>query len=110
MGLEEGGKGTPTIGTSVADLFASQTILKHYSTWIFFNNLQTGDSFEIVIYVNDPNATAAERIYDRFTVNGSQTNKPATFIPFIPTDSYRITAQKLAGTDREIRWVRYESN
>jgi len=110
MGLIEGGKGTPIITGSTADLFVPQTVLKHYSTWIFFNNLQNGDSFEIVIFVNDPNIAASERIYDRFTVNDSQANKPGVFIPYITTDSYRITAQKLFGTDRELRWVRYETN
>ena len=42
MGLTEGGKGTPTINGTPADLFSSQTILKHYATWVFFNNLQNG--------------------------------------------------------------------
>ena len=108
MGLEEGAKGALTVGVVIADLFASQTTLKHYSTWINFHNLLVGDSIEITVHVNDPQI-ATERVYTQFTVKDVQT-KPAVFVPFLPTDSYRIEAQKLTGTDREITWVRYESN
>ena len=89
-------------------LFTSQTTLKHYSTLINFHNLASGDSIEITIHTNDPQ-DITERIYDKFTVKGTQAN-PAVLIPFIPSDSFRIQAQKLTGVDREITWVRYESN
>ena len=109
MALSEAGIGAPTIGVGVTDLFASQTVLQHYATYIFFNNLTLGDSFEITIYVNDPNPSAIERIYDQFTVTDAQ-GSPGTFIPFLPTNSYRVTAQKITGTDRVLDWVRYTSN
>ena len=108
MGLEEGDKGFLNVTGSIANLFASQTVLKHYSTWIFFDNLISGDSIEITIHVNDPEAPA-EKIYDIFTVKGAQTN-PSVLIPFIPTDSYRVQAQTITGVNRTINWVRYESN
>jgi len=108
MGLEEGAKGALTVTAVIANLFASQTTLKHYSTWIFFHNLVSGDSIEITIHVNDPQ-DVTERIYDKFTVADAQ-SEPGVFIPFLPTDSFRIEAQKLTGIDREITWVRYESN
>jgi len=108
MGLEEGAKGALTVTAIITNLFPSQTTLKHYSTEINFQNLALGDSIEITIIIHDPQ-TPTERIYDKFTVKDVQT-KPAVFIPFIPTDSYRIQAQKLTGVDRSITWVRYESN
>ena len=104
--LFETAKGTPTIGTLV-NLFVSQTTLQHYSTYINFNNLTSGDSFQITIYINDPN-TPAERIYDQFTVTNAQ-SEPSIFTPFLPTDSYRVTAEKLTGTDSIIDWVLYTS-
>ena len=109
MALSETAKGTPTITSGLVDLFISQTTQQHYSTWVFFHNLTSGDSFEITVFVNDPNPTTAERVYFQVIVNGTQT-APATFIPFVPTNSYRITAQKLTGTDRIIDWVLYTSN
>ena len=108
MALSETLKGTPTIDNTVNDLFASQTIRQHYATWIFFNNLTLGDSFEITIFVNDSN-TPAEIIYDQFIVTDAQPT-PGVFIPFVPTDSYRVTAQKLTGTDRVLDFVLYTSN
>ena len=108
MALTEAAKGTPTVG-ALADLVPTQTVLQHYATWIFFQNLTITEEYEIVVYVNDPNPTTAERIYDTFTVSGAQSD-PAVFIPFIPTDSYRVTAEKISGTDRVIDWVLYTSS
>lgn len=92
---------------TLADLFSSQTTLKFYATTIFFHNLLSGDSIEITIHIKDVNDTV-ERIYDQFTVSNVQP-KPATFIPFLPTGSYRITARTVAGVDRSITWTRHET-
>ena len=97
--------GVQTIGTLV-NLFFSETTLKTYATMIFFHNLTLGDSIEITIYVNDLE-DLTERIYDQFLVSDAQTN-PGTYIPPLPTNSYRITAEKKSGTDREITWTRSE--
>jgi len=97
--------GSETVDTLV-NLFASQTVLKFYATMINFHNLQLGDSIEIVIYINDTDASQ-ERIFDQFIVSDVQTD-PSTYIPPLPTDSYRITAEKISGTNRLITWTRSE--
>jgi len=107
MALTEGANGSQLMTGTAANLFVSQTTLQHYATWIFTNALLAGDVLHIVIFVNDVNG-AAERIYDEFDVSGVQA-KPGVFIPFVPTNSYRITAHQTAGTNRTITWVRYES-
>ena len=95
--------GAETVGALV-NLFASQTILQTYATMINFQNLALGDTIEITIYINDLE-DSLERIFDTFLVSDVQTN-PVVYIPPIPTDSYRITAEKISGTDREITWTR----
>lgn len=107
MVLTEGATGALAVTGSVANLFSSQTTLQHYATWIFFFNLTAGDSIEITIYVEDAQAST-ERIYDQFIVSGVQ-DKPSVFIPFVPTESYRVEAETISGTNRTINWVRYES-
>lgn len=95
--------GSETVGT-ITDLFPSQTTLQTYATMIFFHNLTLGDSIEITIYVNDLE-DSVERIFDQFLVSDAQPDA-GTYIPPLPTDSYRITAEKISGTDREITWTR----
>ena len=95
--------GAQVVGALV-NLFPSQTTLQTYATMINFHNLLLGDSIEITIYVNDLE-DSVERIFDQFLVSDVQTT-PATYIPPLPTDSYRITAEKISGTDREITWTR----
>ena len=89
------------------NLFASQTTLQHYATWIFFHNLLGGDKIEIRVYVNDEQSVV-ERIYDKVTIPGPVTD-PAVFFPFVPTNSYRVTAKQVAGTNRTITWQRLET-
>ena len=107
MALTEGAKGAQLMTGSAANLFSSVTTIAHYAMYIFTDALQSGDILRIIIYVNDPQ-DSTERIYDQFDVSGVQ-SKPAVFIPFLPTDSYRVTAHQTAGTNRTISWVRYES-
>ncbi len=107
MALTEGAKGEQLMTGSAANLFSSVAVLTHFAAYIYTDQLQAGDTIHIVIYVHDPQ-DSTERIYDEFDVTGVQT-KTAVFIPFLPTDSYRITAQQTAGTNRTISWVRYEA-
>lgn len=99
--------GAETVGALV-DLFSSQTVLLTYTTMINFHNLALGDSIKITIYANDLE-DSVERIFDQFIVSDAQT-EPGTYIPPIPTDSYRITAEKISGADREITWTRSHYN
>jgi len=107
MTLTEGDKGSELVTSSVVNLFVSQIGLKYYATYVYFQNIAASDSFKIIIFVNDPES-ATERIYDQFTIS-DDISADAVFIPFLPTDSYRVTAQKITGTDRSLTWVRYEN-
>ena len=89
------------------NLFAKRTDLKHYGITIFFDDLVDDDHVQIKVLVNDPQDNDNEKIYTLFVVTDFQTD-PAVFIPFLPTSSYRITAEKIAGADRTITWARYE--
>ena len=110
MVLTEGTKGALLMDGTVQNIIASATGLKYYSAWLFVNALVSGDSITFTIYANDPQAST-EKIYDQFTVSGAQT-KTAVFIPNIPTDSFRVTAQQTsdgAGGKKTINYVRYDS-
>lgn len=103
---------TSTPGQTVMDgteqnLFASQTTLQHYATWIFFDALLAGDIIRVKVYVNDEQ-DSVERVYDKYDVPGP-VDDPAVFNPFVPTDSYRVTCEQIAGTNRTISWQRLET-
>lgn len=99
--------GTILMDGTEQNLFASQTTLQHYATWIFFHNLLANDSIEIRVYVNDQQS-ALERVYDFLEIPGP-VDDPAVFFPFVPTNSYRVTAKQIAGTNRTITWQRLET-
>lgn len=105
MALTES-SGNVTMNGTEQNMFASQTTLKYYSTYVFLHNMASGDTITIKVYVQDKDATT-ERVYESRTVSDAQT-KPAVFVPFLPTSSYRVTCQQTAGTNRVINWARYE--
>ena len=100
--------GTLTTTTSEDDLFSITTGgPKHFATWIFLMNMTSTETFQIRVYVRDEN-TPAERKYIDTEVSGAQTD-PAFFIPFVPSDQYRVSIQKTAGTNQIVTWVRAEA-
>jgi len=110
MPLTEGDKGPLLLDGTIQDLIATVTGLKYYSGHVFLDNLVSGDSIEFVIYIYDP-VSATQKIYDKFTVSGLQTT-PTTFIPNLPTEQFRVTAQQTAsgvGGYKTINFVRYDS-
>lgn len=107
MVLTEGSKGALLMDGTVQNIIPTVTVLAYYSAWLYVHNMLAGDVIQFTIYVNDPQS-GTERIYDQFTVSGAQTNV-AVFIPNVPTDSFRVTAQQTAGTNRTINFVRYDS-
>ncbi len=80
---------------------------KHFATWIFLDAMAASSVYQIRVYVRDE-ADAAERKYIDTEVSGVQTD-PAFFVPFVPSDQYRVSIQRTAGTDVEISWVRAEA-
>lgn len=110
MVLVEGVKGGLLMDGTVQNIIPSATGLKYFSAWLFIHNLVSGDNIIFKIYVNDPQSST-ERVWDEFTVNGAQT-KPAVFIPNVPTDSFRVTAEQTAtgaGGYKTVNYVRYDS-
>jgi len=107
MVLAEGDKGALLMDGSVQNIIPTVAVLAYYSAYLFVHNMASGDTITFTIYVNDPQSST-ERIYDQFTVSGAQA-KDGIFIPNVPTDSFRVTAEQTAGTNRTINWVRYDS-
>lgn len=98
--------GNVTMNGTEQNMFASQTDLKYYSSYVFLHNMASGDTIRIRVYVKDVD-DAVERVYEDQTASDAQT-VPAIFIPFLPTSSYRVTCQQTAGTNRVVNWAKYE--
>jgi len=89
------------------ELFASQVGLKHYSTKIFFDALAAGDEIMIRVYDLDEDA-ATEKKYRTTIVRGTQEN-PEVLVNWMPSSSYRVTCQQVAGSNKTITWALYTS-
>lgn len=99
--------GSLTVDGTEKNLFASQVTLQHYACWIFLHNMGATDVLTIRIYVNDEQSTDTERLYIEDTYSGTQ-DVPSIFLPFVPTDSYRVTAQRDAGSFTTLTWARQD--
>ncbi len=109
MVLGEGTKGVLLMTGAVQDIITA-TGLKYYSGYVYLDNLVAGDSVDIIIYVNDPQA-AALKIYDQWTYSGVQ-DVPAIFLVNVPTDDFKVTIEQTAqgaGGYKNINYVRYDS-
>ncbi len=84
------------------NLFSSQVALKHYQTNVFFDELVGGDEILVRVYIEDKFA-ALEKRYRTEIVRGLQDN-PARLANWLPTGSYRVTAQQIAGVNKTITW------
>lgn len=78
----------------------------HYATYIFTHNMVGGDEVSVKVYVKDDDGSAM-RLFDTIPLIGAQSN-PAYFIPFLPTKEYKVTIQRITGTDRNYTWMRVE--
>jgi hypothetical protein len=96
--------GTVTTTASEADIFTPITVAGWYGLHIFTHNMTATETFVIRVYLWDSNATAAYRLFDTITLTGDQTND-AAFVPVIPTQQYKVTVQRTAGTDRVLNYV-----
>lgn len=95
-----------TTNASEQDLF-DITALRHYASWIYLDNLDTGDSVQIRVYILDPNDSNQSKKYLDVLVSDAQAS-PAFYIPWVPTGQYRVSIQKVTGTDRVVTWCRKE--
>lgn len=99
--------GSETTDGTEQNLFAITANLKHYATWLFTQNMVSGDTIQVRVYVRDEN-TPAERKYIDTEISGAQAD-PAFFIPFVPSLEYRVSIQRTAGPDKLYTWVRSEA-
>jgi hypothetical protein len=108
MALTQTAGVSPTLDGTEQNLFSSQTTLKHYAMWAFLHTLGAGDTVIIRVYANDPQSST-ERLYDEATYSGTQSS-PAVYIPYIQTNSFRVTVERTAGTVSTINFARIESD
>lgn len=87
-------------------LFES-TEIGEYSGYIFLDDLASGDTIELRVYVKDKNDDSYKKwIEDGYT--GSLTTPAVRLEPMIGSRGVKITAKQTAGTFREIthQWYR----
>lgn len=99
--------GTKTTTSSESDIFTPITTAGYHGLHIFTQNMTATETFVIRVYTWDSNATAQARQFDVITLTGDQAND-ANFIPMIPTEQYKVTVQRTAGTDRVLNFVRVQ--
>lgn len=107
MALELALSGSLLMNGTEQDLFASQVGLKHYSTKVFFDELDNGDEILIRVFDLDEDA-ATEKKYRTTIVRGIQDN-PEILVNWMPSSSYRITCEQISGTNRTITFALYTS-
>lgn len=98
--------GSQAVTSSETFLFVAITDERTYFCHIFCHNMTSGDVYDIRTYINDKNASTTRVEYkDRISFSDVE-NKPVYYIPPIPTDSFRVSIQKISGTDRTFTWRR----
>jgi hypothetical protein len=98
--------GSITTSGAEQDLF-NITALRHFATWVYLDNLVGGDSVQIRVYIQDPNDSATMKKYIDVLISDAQST-PSFYIPWVPTNQYRVTIQRISGTDKSITWCRKE--
>ncbi len=99
--------GSTLITTTETELFAAITTLKYHSIWIFLDPMLVGDEYKIRVYVKDASG-GTERGYTESVFIDVQ-SPPGVYLPPILMDYFRVTIQKIAGTDRTFKWRRGQS-
>lgn len=81
----------------------SQTADGVYQCWIDFGAMVAGDQYQIRVYEKTDGA-GTQRLVDEWILTGPQA-KPMFVIPsLILGEGWDITVDRLAGSDRAIRW------
>ncbi len=80
---------------------------KLFSSTIYTNELQSGDSVAIRVYVRDENDTQTMKKFIDVELSDAQ-GSPAFFVPHLPTKQYRVTIQTTGGLNRTFTWQRSE--
>lgn len=99
--------GSQLVIDSETNLFDESGTLQHYATWIFLNPMVAADTYRIRVYVQDKLSAGTERKFVDETLIGVQ-DPVGFYIPYIPTDKYRVSMIRTAGTNRTFLWRRVE--
>lgn len=82
------------------------TIDAHHACYLFTHNMVAGDSITVRVYIWDNEGSAYRKI-STYLVENAQT-EPAWFQSFLPSQQFKVTIQRTAGTDRNYTWQRVE--
>jgi len=83
------------------------TALRHFATWVYMDNLVGSDSVQVRVYIQDPNDSATMKKYIDVLISDAQSN-PSFYIPWVPTQQYQVSIQRITGPDKLITWCRKE--
>ena len=106
MALSFDADGSQATTASEVQLFAAQTSNLTYWCKVNLHNMVSGDVIRIKTYVNDSNASTARVLYDDRVSFSHAKDEPVYYIPPTPTDSFRVTIQRVSGSDRTVTWRR----
>lgn len=98
--------GSTSVDSSETFLFVAQTDTETYFCYIFCHNMAAGDVYRIRTYVKDENASTTRVVYNDLVKFKKIEDKPVYYIAPLPTNSFRVSIQKIEGVDRTFTWVR----
>jgi hypothetical protein len=98
--------GSQATTSSEVELFTPITL--DLTSWCTVNlhNLVSGDAIRIKTYVYDVNTTTIRVIYNDRVSYSHIKDDPVYYVPPLPTDNFRVTIQRVAGSDRTVTWRR----
>ena len=99
--------GSTLITITETDLFTPVTTTKYHTIWISLSPIVAADEYTIRVYIKDAVA-GTERLYVERTFIDVQA-QPAFYLAPILMDFFRVSMQKITGTDRTFLWRRGES-
>lgn len=79
----------------------------HYSFYLFTDHMASGDKITIRVYVWDSEDGVFKKM-ETIILENAQTPDEAWFYSFLPSQQYKVSIQRNAGTDRNYTWQRIE--
>ncbi len=98
--------GSQAVTSSETFLFAAITTTSAFFCYVHCHNMAAGDEYIIRTYVKDENAATTRILYEDTVRFIDIEDEPTYYIPPVPTESFRVSIQKVAGTDRTFTWQR----
>lgn len=100
--------GSTTVTSVETNLFSTVTGDKSYGCKIYLDPMDVGDSYIFRVYSYDATGAVEKKGYP--TPRNGKATPDDQFLYFAPifAHRYRVTAQKISGTDRTFHWERAE--